>query len=161
MSTINVTENFIAHLAIQHLLNRYTHGINQRDEAAIRAVMTEDADWILESSETDNPQLSFTGSQQIAEGIIGALRSAKMSVQMNHAPVIEIRGQQASACSTINEVIIHSDGSGFFMLGTYYDDIRFCPDGEWRFQSRRFRMTYVDSSPLAGQVMEAFPRVSY
>ena len=160
MSSINVTENFVAHLAIQDLLNRYTNAVNQRNAADLRELMTEDADWVLESPETDSPQLSFNGSRQIAEGIIGALSSAKMSVQMNHAPVIEVKGKQAYACSTINEIIIHADGSGFFMLGTYHDDIRSCPDGEWRFQSRRFRMTYVDNSPLAGQVMEKFPRIS-
>ena len=153
MSTANLMANLQAHLAILDLLNRYTDAVNQRDWVELENVFAVDGVWDMGGPAAGPMAMRFEGAKRVADGIAAALSSAEMCVQANHAPVVKVQGQRATARSTLQEIVRSKGGGGMMMLGTYHDDLVLCDDGEWRFQERRFRMTYVDMTPLNGQVM--------
>ena len=144
-----------AHVAIQDLLNRYTDAVNQRNWSELKNVFAPQGVWDMGGPAVGPMALRFEGAQQVANGIASALGNAQMCVQSNHAAVIHVDGTRASARSTIQEIVRPKAGGGLMILGTYHDDIVQCPDGEWRFQERRFRITYIDTTPLAGQTLSA------
>jgi hypothetical protein len=158
MSTRNVTENLIAHLAIQDLLNRYTNALNQRDWAALQSVFTEDGVWDCGGPQMGDQAFLFSGAAGCANGIAGLLAHTECCVQSNHAIVIEVAGRDAKATSTMNEYVIpNGAATATSIWGTYYDEIQLESDGEWRFRKRTFRFTTVDPSMSKGPVLARFP----
>lgn len=158
MTTVNVTTNLAAHMAILDLLNRYTDAVNQRDWAELKNVFTENGVWDMGGAAVGPMAMRFEGAEQVAKGIAAGVSTAELCVQANHAPVVSVDGKRATARSTIQEIVRPMGGGGMMLLGTYYDDIVLCDDGEWRFQKRRFRITYSDMAPLTGQVLATFPQ---
>lgn len=156
MSTNNVRDNLAAHMAIVDLLNRYTDAINQRNWSEVENCFHRQGVWDVGGPEAGPMAMRFEGASQVREGIAAALAGATLCVQTNHAAVIHVEGSRATARSTIHERVIQSEGTGLTLLGTYHDDVTLDTDGEWRFKERRFRITYVDTSPLPGQVMTRF-----
>jgi len=158
MSTANIHANPAAHLAILDLLNRYTDAVNQRDWKTLQDVFTADGVWDMGGPAAGPMAMLFKGAQGIADGIGGSISTTELCVQTNHAPVIVVDGQRATARTTVNELVRPKGGGGVTIVGTYYDDILLGTDGEWRFKERRFRITYVDATTaVPGQVMASFP----
>ena len=155
MSTTNVVNNVAAHAAILDLLNRYTDAVNHRDWAELKNVFAEDGVWDMGGAVAGAMAMRFEGSERLCEGIAAAISSTELCVQSNHAPVIVVEGARATARSAIQEIVRPKGGGGMMILGAYHDDIVLCDDGEWRFQERRFRITYVDMSPLTGNLIQA------
>lgn len=158
MSTVNVKNNLADHMAIADLMNRYTDSVNRRDWAALADVFTEDGIWDVGGPDAGPFEFYFTGRKQVADGIAGLVSAMSYLVQTNHAPVIHVDGDKASATCTLDEKACPAgEAQGIHLLGTYYDDIERDADGEWRFAKRSFRITYVEQTQYAIQVMTQFP----
>ena len=161
MSTSNIKGHLADHLAIQNLMNRYTDAINQRDWKALEDVFAGNGIWDVGGPDCELSSMCFLfeGMRNVVEGIAKTVSTTELCIQSNHAAVIEVQGERATARSTIQEIArpVGSD-SGLTLWGTYYDDIIRDTDGEWRFLRRSFRYTYVDA-PLAlpGKVITRFP----
>lgn len=154
MSTANVQAEFVAHLAILDVLNRYTDALNRRDWPALQQVFTAEGVWDMGGPAAGPMAMRFAGAADIAAGIAAAVDSAELCVQTNHAPVIEVSGRRATARSTMHELVRPKGGTGMQIIGFYHDDLSLGEDGEWRFRERRFRIVYVDTgTPVSGQVM--------
>ena len=159
MSTANITAELAAHCAILDLLNRYTDAVNQRDWQQLQSVFAVDGIWDMGGPAAGPMAMRLVGARQIADGIAAAIGGTELCVQMSHAPVVTVAGRRATARSTVHELLRPKGAPGFNLFGTYYDDIRLDADGEWRFQERRFRITYLDAAtPVVGQIMAQFPR---
>ena len=158
MTTRQVTAHTTDLLAIRSLLDRYTNGVNQRDWAAVRAVFTDDGVWDAGGPEMGHNAMRFEGGVNCAQGIAGIVSPMELCVQSNHAPVIHVDGDHATAVSTINEMVLAPGAPGVTTIwGTYYDDIVRDSDGEWRFRLRKFRFTWIDAAGAKGQVLARFP----
>jgi uncharacterized protein (TIGR02246 family) len=158
MSTRNVTENTLAHLAIRDLLDRYTDALNRRDWGALQTLFTADGVWDAGGPEMGAQAFRFETAAACAAGIAGLVSPAELCVQSNHAVVIEVRGDSASARTTVNELVLLPGAPGLMTIwGTYHDDLRREADGEWRFRERRFRYTWIDPAGAKGQVLARFP----
>ena len=159
MSTKNVATHLSDHLAIHDLLNRYTNAINQRDWTAVEAAFALDGVWDAGGPELGENAYLFKTSQAIAKGIADLVKPHELLVQSNHAPVIEVDGDSATATSTINEYALAAGTPAMMVLwGTYYDDIVREADGEWRFRKRTFRYSWLENAAPRGHVMARFPR---
>jgi hypothetical protein len=160
MSTANVKSHLIDHMAISDLLNRYTDAVNHRDWKALEACFSETGIWDMGGPAIGPGAMYFEGAANVAAGIGAAVSTAEMCFQANHAAVIEVDGDRATARSSVHETVRPAAGSGLVIFGIYYDDLRRHSDGEWRFDKRAFRITYMDQTPLAGHVLATFPRAA-
>ena len=76
------------------------------------------------------------------DGIRGLVTPTELCVQSNHAVVIDVHGDRATATSTICEIVLPPGAAGVMTVwGTYYDDVVRGADGEWRFSQKKFRFT--------------------
>jgi hypothetical protein len=141
-------------------MDRYTDAVNQRDWQVVESLFSrDDGVWDVGGPSMGAFSFYFTGARNVAEGIAKLVGTNNMCCQTNHATVIEVNGDRASARCTVNEVARSINGEvGVNLLGTYYDDIVREADGEWRFKTRSFRFTFIDTRPLIGQVVATFPR---
>lgn len=158
MSTANVSDHLADHVAINHLLNRYTDAVNRRDWGTLADVFTRDGIWDVGGPAAEPMSYYFSGRDELVAGIRGMIEAMAMLVATNHAAVIHVDGSSATATSTLDERALTLDGTQcVHLLGTYYDDIVRESDGEWRLKKRSFRITYVDQPRCSGQVVARFP----
>ena len=155
MSTKNVRENLVDHLAINDLMARYVDAVNRRDWKAIEdQFCKEDGTWDVGGPSMGDFSFFFVGARNVAEGIERTINTTDFCFQTNHAMVIEVSGDRATARCAVNEVARPLGGeSGVNLLGMYFDDIVREQDGEWRFKKRSFRFSYIDSTKLPGQLI--------
>jgi SnoaL-like domain len=125
MSTANVTNNLIDHMAIMDLLNRYTNAVNHREWTALEACFSTEGIWDMGGPAIGPGAMYFEGAHNIATGIANAVNSAELCFQANHAPVIEVNGERATARSTIHETVRPIGGGGMVIFGIYYDEAQF------------------------------------
>lgn len=149
MSTENVRNNLADHLAIGHLLNQYTDALNVGDWTAMRGVFTRDAVWrVVTDGEVEH---QYRGADTIAAFLKESAGLPQVIVQMNHAPVIHVDGDDARAHSTMEAVYWLRDGTRQQLFALYHDKVVREEDGEWRFVSREFRtkatVTATDQRP--------------
>ncbi|MGE0385166.1 MAG: nuclear transport factor 2 family protein [Gammaproteobacteria bacterium] len=156
MSTQNVKANLADHAAIRDLIDRYTDAVNRRDWRALEATFAAGGIWDCHGP-TAESRFLFEGARNVADGIAGAVQAGEMCIQMNHAVVIDVQGDRASATCTLNEMFRMPDGNGMELWGIYYDDIARGADGEWRFEKRRFRTTYYEMRAFGGGLNVRFP----
>lgn len=158
MSTRNVKDHLADHMAITDLCNRYTDAVNRRSARDIAAVFAKDGVWDCGGPNAGPMCFLFTGNQEIGNRIAEMLGAMEVLVQTNHALVIEVNGDRATARSTVEEKGLPKGApTGMRAMGTYTDEIVRDSDGEWRFAKRTFRFTYVDGPAMNGQVMATFP----
>lgn len=137
--------------AIRELVERWSDGTNNHDWEALEALFSEDAVWDV------GEPLNFRiqGRREIVAGLREKMRPSQYVVQTPHAIIVTVRGDTASARSTIHEVCRFADGSGLEMMGTYFDELVREPRG-WRFRRRNYRCTILNPQPPAGQVFRTF-----
>jgi ketosteroid isomerase-like protein len=158
MSTRNVVDHFADHLAIRSLLDRYTDAVNRRDWTAMERVFAPDGVWDMGGPTVGAMAQRFEGATACARGIAGLVNPVALCVQSNHAPVIVVDGDRATATSTINEIVLAPGSPGRMTIwGMYFDEIVRNEDGEWRFKVRRFRFAWIDTEGGEGQVMAQPP----
>lgn len=161
MSTKNIRDNLIDHLAIRDLIDRYTIGVNLRDWDAVENVFSStDGTWDVGGPEMGEFSYLFEGgAKNVVENMKKVIGSTDLCFQTNSAIVIEVNGDRATARCTIHELARPLDGnSGVNLRGIYYDDIVREKDGEWRFRKRSFRFVYLDTSKLPGNVIAPFSK---
>ena len=119
---------------IQQQLNRYTDAVNRRDWQAFASLYAEDAVW----EGMGELVMNFAGREAITRGFAGIIEPMSMFVQMNSPAVIEVKGDRASARSTIHELgDVPADGTRFEIYGRYEDEL-VRRKGVWLFHHRRF-----------------------
>jgi uncharacterized protein (TIGR02246 family) len=146
MSTENVHQHLADHLAVQQLLNRYTNALNKAAWDAMADLFTEDADWrVIRDGEVEHAE---EGRDRIIAFLRDSQLHASVLVQMNHAPVIHIDGDRASASSTMEAIYWLRKGGRQQAYAMYDDDLVREADQEWRFARREFHrkatITFVD-----------------
>ena len=138
MSTENVRDNLVAHLAIAHLLNQYTNCLNTGDWDVLRTLFTHDSTWRVITK--GQVEYEFNGGENIAIGLREAVTAGSaVMAQMNHAPVIDVDGECATASSTIEELYWSTNGLRIHRFALYADELQRGEDDEWRFRLREFR----------------------
>ena len=135
---------------IQELISRYSDGITRRDWEAVALVFAPDATWQI----LGNPGFLFTGAK-VGPGIRSLVEPSNYLLQMNTPALIDVKGEGATARSTIMESAEYEAGrfqeykSRFNSFG-FYDDILKKVDGKWRFASRRFTMLNMNITRVDG-----------
>jgi ketosteroid isomerase-like protein len=136
--------------AIQQQLNRYTDAVNRRDWAVFPKLYAGDAIW----EGTGALTMRFEGLEAITRGFAGIIDPMSMFVQMNAPAVIDVRGDHASARSTIHELgDVPADGTRFELYGRYEDEL-VRRDGAWLFSHRRFIPITRQTGPIPAEDWE-------
>lgn len=138
-------------LAIRELVERWSDGTNNHDWTALEDLFTDDAVWDV------GAPLSFKvqGGRKIVAELREKMRPSQYVVQTPHAIIVKVRGDTATARSTIHEVCRFADGTGLEMTGTYFDEVVRVAQG-WRFKRRKYLCTYLNPHPPAGQPFRNF-----
>lgn len=138
-------------LAIRELVERWSDGTNNHDWAALEELFTEDAVWDVGAP----LDFQMQGARQIVALLREKMRPSQYVVQTPHAIIVKVKGNEATARSTIHEVCRFADGTGLEMMGTYFDEL-VKQAGRWRFRRRTYRCTLLNPQPPAGQVFRTF-----
>jgi uncharacterized protein (TIGR02246 family) len=137
MTTENVVNNLADHVAVRHVVDRYTDALNCREWDILESLFTEDAVWVAAAPGEGVHQLE--GRRQIGGGIRQMVETSSPEVlQMNHATTIDITGDRATARSTMESVHVMPGGARKQMLAIYDDKLMREQDGEWRFERREW-----------------------
>ena len=138
MTTENVVNNLADHVAVRHVVDRYTDALNADDWVTLESLFSDDAIWIVTTD--GNVDYQCEGRHEIATGIKRLIDASDGSlVQMNHATAIHVDGDRATARSTMEATHIMLDGGHRMLFALYCDDLVREHDGEWRFERREFR----------------------
>jgi uncharacterized protein (TIGR02246 family) len=140
MTTDNITKNLADHVAVRHLVDRYTDALNWRDWDILGSLFTKDAVWVV-TTPTGDIQEKREGRHGIATGIQALVEGSGSGdvVQMNHATVVHVDGERATARSTMESVYFLPDGARMQLFAMYDDTLVREQDGEWRFERREWR----------------------
>jgi ketosteroid isomerase-like protein len=156
MTTSNI-EAVHDELAVIRLVNRYTDAINRRDWDTLGALFCADGVWDVGGADAAALAFLFTGREQVVTGISGMATQFDFQVQTNHAVVVNVAGDRATASSTVQEILrTRGTTEALMVLGMYADEIVREGDGAWRFARRTFRYTYVETIAAAGKVLRPF-----
>jgi hypothetical protein len=118
---------------IQSQISRYTDAVNSRNWADFPAIFAEDASW-----QAIGMDIRLDGLAAITAGLSAIIDAMSMFVQMNCPAVIQLRGDRASARSTMYEIGENAaEGTQFEAYGRYEDEL-VRVDGQWLFHSRCF-----------------------
>ena len=90
MTTRNILDHSVAHLAIRSLLDRYTDAINRRDWQTLGKLFAADGVWDVGGSDMPGMSFRFEGAGGCAQGIASLVSPMKLCVQSNHAPAIAV-----------------------------------------------------------------------
>jgi uncharacterized protein (TIGR02246 family) len=141
MTTENVVNNLADHVAVRHVVDRYTDALNVRDWGTLGSLFTNEAVWVA-FTPTGEVQAQVEGQQhEIGGGIRELVESTGggQVVQMNHATNIHVAGDRATARSTMESTHWMPDGARKQMFAMYDDNLVREQDGEWRFERREWR----------------------
>lgn len=149
MTTENVLANLADHVAVRHVVDRYVDAINASDWAAVEGLFTDDAVWLVTSDDTVDHR--YDGRHGIAAGIRTMVEELAAEIeQMNHATVITVTGDTATARSTNETFYYLPGGIRTRLFGTYHDELVRQQDGEWRFTRRTFCTKRTEVTELRG-----------
>jgi uncharacterized protein (TIGR02246 family) len=139
MTTENVVNNLADHVAVRHVVDRYSDALNWRDWDVLEGLFTEDAVWVV-TAPTGEVQEQLEGRHGVATGIRGLVENPRGEVvQMNHATVVHVTGDRATARSTMESTYWFPDGTRKLLFAMYDDNLVREQDGEWRFERRVWR----------------------
>lgn len=85
------------------MINRYTDAVNRRDWVALGQVFTRDGIWDVGGPQAAPFCFLFSGRDKVVEGVRGLITSLEFLIQTNHALVVNILGDRATASSTLQE----------------------------------------------------------
>ena len=134
--------------AIIGVIDRYADALNHRDWDKLAALFIPEGVWQSVNFRT----FGFKGAKGIADGFKSTAGSARLLVQMRSSTVVNVRGDTATARSTVHEV--GDLGTvNFLCYGSYNDRLQ-RRNGVWCFAERNFRYLYWQEGALTG---ESFP----
>jgi uncharacterized protein (TIGR02246 family) len=138
MTTENVVNNLADHVAVRHIVDRYTDALNWHDWDILESLFTENAVWVV-TTPTGEVQERREGRHRIAAGIRALVEHGGGDVvQMNHATVVRVTGDRATARSTMESTYWMPDGTRTLLYAMYDDELGREQDGEWRFERREW-----------------------
>jgi ketosteroid isomerase-like protein len=145
----SISVEMAAELAIIRKMHLYSDAANRKDAALFRSLWTAKSLWEI------GPPInqSFSGADAITEAFMHLLDSWEFFVQLTSSYHITINGDTATAFVYVNEIARSKTGQSNYNLSQYQDKL-ILENGEWRFSERRYRVIYLDQTPLEGT---AFP----
>jgi uncharacterized protein (TIGR02246 family) len=139
MTTENVVNNETDHIAVRHVVDRYTDALNWRDWHVLEDLFTENAVWVVTTPDAGVRERR-EGRREIATGIRALVEHQDGDVvQMNHATVVHVTGDRATARSTMESTYWTAGGTRTLLYAMYNDELERGRDGEWRFVRREWR----------------------
>jgi ketosteroid isomerase-like protein len=145
---------FMDRFAIREQIDRYIDLLNHRDWDRYEDTMTEDFVWTASA-----PVNQRIESRAAMMEMVRTVQQYQFGFvfQMGHGVVIDlIDGDRARSHHTLHIVSDH-----MCYLGIYYDELRRCADGIWRFRRRDFQVTWFDDKPLPGKLFRVLPDPGY
>ena len=119
------------HDEIVALTIRYATAIDSRQYARLSTVFTADAD--LDYGEVGH----WTGAAEVTEFMDLAHRGAANTLHRMSNQVVDVDGDDATARTYVDALILGPDGSGVNAIGYYDDELVRTGDG-WRINKRKF-----------------------
>jgi uncharacterized protein (TIGR02246 family) len=139
MTTENVVDNVADHVAVRHVVDRYTDALNWSEWDVLESLFTENAVWVV-TTPAGEARERREGRPEIATGIRALVEHGGGNVvQMNHATVVHVAGDRARARSTMESTYWTPAGARTRMYARYDDELERAQDGEWRFTRREWR----------------------
>lgn len=129
------------HHQIQTLICRYADLLYAREWDKLPDIFTADAHWEIEGS------TYVLDGAEVPTGLRAFVEPASLLLQILSPAIIEINGDEASARTSVHEIVDNpSANMSLNVFGIYFDKIRKV-DGEWRFASRSFRQLKTTVGP--------------
>jgi hypothetical protein len=126
-------------LAIADLLSRYCHAADERDFAALAAILTPDHVGDL------GPAGVHSGRDEVLAATTGILR--RIEVTQHQVTAIVLTQNSAGASAKTNFTARHvQDGRHFTVGGVYHDEF-VSVDGQWMLSARRIVVTWTEGDP--------------
>jgi len=140
MTTDNVQKNLVDHVAVRHLVDRYTDALNHLDWKTLAETFHDDAVWLVNGPRGELQQ-QIEGRAQIVASIRELIEDSGGGdvIQMNHATTVDVVGDGATVRSTMESSHWLPDGTRHLLYASYTDDVARGDDGEWRFVRRQWR----------------------
>lgn len=118
---------------IQQLLNRYSVAVGQRDWQSTLATFAPDGVWAVPALAAE-----FQGHEQLGPAMASFANKFDYFLQLNAPAVIEVRGDTATAISSIRETGKYQGrNEALDVVGFYYDQLIRTAEG-WKFSRRTF-----------------------
>jgi len=131
-------------MTITSILNRYCQALNQADWDRFASVFAPDATWMTGGTGLPEQFIrSFQGRDEIVSSISKNVSKLEMVVQMNHAPVISVSGDNARAVSTFHEILRADAENGATLIGTFRDELVRSGDS-WLILNRYLDFSFID-----------------
>jgi ketosteroid isomerase-like protein len=156
--TVSGGGEWIEHLAIAALINRYSDSVTRAHWDQTRSMFAPDAIW-----ESPALGLRFEGAQAFRDFLVQTSGN-DLLILTAQPPVIRLVGTgQAQATTTVYELSrgeAHADSTlgeagtprNHELYGIYYDDVaKF--GGEWKFTHRLFVPVYLRTDCVTGEVL--------
>ncbi|MER3495355.1 MAG: hypothetical protein C4320_00075 [Armatimonadota bacterium] len=137
--------------AVRSLGWQFADACNLRDSEAFRQLWIPDGIWTI------GEPLPFVGKgvDAIVSAFDGLLAQWEYFIQLPHAPVVQIDGDEAESRWTVAEEARSPDcETGYSNMGYYQDRIVRTPTG-WKYAARTYTYLYLDTTPQSGN---AYPR---
>jgi hypothetical protein len=136
-------------IAIQQTINRYSDGASRRDWDNVLSTFTPDGTW-----EIPLFNMVYREHAVIRGAMTGFIAQMAYFVQMNAPAIINVKGDSATARSTIRECGKFADrDEALEILGFYEDELKRTEEG-WKFTRRVFhalgqhRFALLETKPL-------------
>lgn len=143
----NIALYYVDHLAIRQLIDRYTDVVNNRSWQQLPDIFAREAVW-----EAGRPiNMKFEGIAAVIKGIPESVEKMELLVQQASGVIISVGDDnKAQVRSYLTEFgRLRENGKGMHAKGMY-QDVVMKEQGEWKFLSRTFILTYFDELPVPG-----------
>ncbi|WP_033294488.1 nuclear transport factor 2 family protein [Amycolatopsis jejuensis] len=126
------------------LANRYSDAVTRKDAEAASRLWAVAGTWEIGAPFS----VLATGPEEIAATLGQRISPAVFMLQSPGAAVVTDAGPERIEGRVHTQEIAHFADRTATIIGCY-DDVVIQDEGEWRYASRRFTVTAVDSSPKA------------
>jgi ketosteroid isomerase-like protein len=129
---------------IEALRGEFSDAGMMHDYDRFAALFTLEGAWRMPHIEQE-----FVGRKQIRAAIERLRGLWEYAVQNPHPGTIRVDGDSAAGRSYVSELGQLRDGRSLVNYGVYHDRYERTPEG-WKFEERRYEVTYLDTSALTG-----------
>jgi ketosteroid isomerase-like protein len=134
---------------IEALRGEFTDAIMMHDYDRFASLFTQDGEWRIPYINAE-----LVSREEIRAGIERMQGLWDYFVQTTHPGTIRLEGDTAVGRAYILELGHMRDGRSELNYSLYHDRYQRTPDG-WKFTERVYEVRYLDSTPLAGSVLDA------
>lgn len=132
-------------------LSQYAHTLDYGPEDEFLDCFLEDGSWERVRVRAPDDVARFAGREALTRFFRDPSRGRAPDVYFKHlvvGPRIRFHGLEADVVSYFVRLQEHPDGPYLYAFGRYRDRLRACPDGRWRFVSRRAETEDTHAKPV-------------